>query len=103
MRQNRAGTSVRVRPVWAATEPIGEELKISARLLDAAGQQIAADDRVPVHFTYPTTAWTPGETVEDLYDLKLPDGAPPGPYRVLLILYRASDTSEVGRAEVAVP
>jgi hypothetical protein len=103
MRQNRAGTSVRVRPVWAATEPIHEELKVSARLLDSAGQQIAADDRVPVHFTYPMTAWTPGETVEDLYDLKLPDGAPQGPYRVLLILYRASDTSEVGRAEVAVP
>jgi hypothetical protein len=102
VRSTRGGSVVRVRPVWSAAAPIGEELKISARLLDPAGNVVVADDRVPVHFTYPTTAWVPGERVEDNYDLAVPAGAPARPYRVLLILYRAADGSEVGRTEVVV-
>lgn len=99
VRRTHAGAVVRVSPTWVATEPIQEELKVSARLLDAAGKQVFQDDRVPVHFTYPTTAWAPGEIVRDNYDLALPAGAAAGAYRVLLILYRAADGSEVGRVE----
>jgi hypothetical protein len=100
--QTHAGTVVRVRPTWAASTPVSEELKVSARLVDGAGQVIAANDRAPVHFTYPTTAWAQGETVEDYYELSAPPG---GPYRAQLILYRAADGSEVGRveADVAAP
>jgi len=53
-----------------------------------------------VHNTYPTRAWQPGETVADSYDLPLPREASPGPYGLLVILYRAADGSEVGRAEL---
>ncbi len=100
VRQPRSGPTVRLRVTWAAAAPVAEELKVSARLLDGAGNVLTADDRVPVHFAYPTTAWTPGETVDDVYDLTPPTAAPPGPYGVLLILYRAADGSEVGRAEL---
>ena len=55
---------------------------------------------MPVHFTYPTTAWTPGELVRDSYDLALPPNAPAGLYTILLILYRASDGGEVGRVQL---
>jgi hypothetical protein len=58
------------------------------------------DDRVPVHFTYPTTTWVPGERVMDVYDLPLPAGAPGGDFSPLLILYRAADGSEVGRVQL---
>jgi hypothetical protein len=77
---------------------VAEELKVSARLLDAWGEVAAAVDGVPVHFTYPTTAWVPGETVDDCYDLYLEGGKSPGEYGGLVILYRAADGSEVGRA-----
>jgi len=100
VRQTHAGPVIRVAPTWAATAPLGEELKVSARLLDAAGKQLGQDDRVPVHFAYPTTAWVVGEPVRDSYDLALPPSAPAGPYRVLLIWYRAADGGEVGRVEV---
>jgi len=76
---------------------------VSARLLDPAGQVVVADDRVPVHFAYPTNAWAPGELVHDLYDLPVPADAPAGPYTILLILYRAADGSEVGRATMPAP
>ncbi len=100
VQQPRSGSVVRLTLVWAATAPVSEALKVSARLLDGAGNVLAADDRVPVHFAYPTTAWAPGEPVTDVYDLAVPPLAPPDPYRVLLILYRAADGSEVGRAEL---
>ena len=61
VRHPHAGPVVRLALTWAAAQPISEELKVSARLVDAAGNVLVADDRVPVNFTYPTTAWVPGE------------------------------------------
>ena len=100
VRHPRGKPVARLTLTWVATRPVDEGLKISARLLDQAGQVVVADDRVPVHFAYPTTAWVPGEEVVDVYDLALPDNMPAGSYGVLLILYRAADGSEVGRVEL---
>lgn len=89
---------LRLTLTWQATAPLARELKVSARLLDAAGQPVAQADAVPVHFAYPTTAWRPGEFIADVYDLALPDGLPPGKYTPLLILYDpAQGAAEVGR------
>ncbi len=100
IRRRHAGPIVRVSPTWSAATPIADELKVSARLLDATGAQLAQSDRVPVHFAYPTPAWVVGETVRDNYDLPLPATTPAGPLRVLLIIYRATDGGEIGRVEV---
>lgn len=100
VRTTHAGPVVRLTLSWVPAAPITEELKVSARLVGESGQVVAADDQVPVHFAYPTTAWVAGERIQDVYDLPLPPGAPAGPYGVLLILYRAADASEVGRIEL---
>lgn len=100
VRKTHSGPLVRLHLEWAATRPITEELKVSARLLDPSGVVLAANDRVPVHFAYPTTAWVPGEIVNDVYDLQVPAGAPPGPYGLSVILYEASSGSEVARVEL---
>ena len=100
VRHPHAGPVVRLALTWVAQQPIREELKVSARLVDAAGNVLVADDRVPVHFAYPTTAWVPGEPVMDVYDLPLPAGAPDGAFSPLLILYRAADGGEVGRMQL---
>jgi hypothetical protein len=81
---------------WTAERTPGEELKVSARLLDEAGQLVASEDMAPVWFTYPTTAWAPGETVDDIVDVRLKPADAPGVYTPLVILYRAADGSEVG-------
>jgi hypothetical protein len=99
VRQTHAGPVVRIIPTWVATAPIKEELKVSARLLDTSGRQLVQDDRVPVHFSYPTTAWAVGEPVRDGYDLALPSLAVAASYHVLLIWYRAADGTELGRME----
>jgi hypothetical protein len=97
LRQSHAGPLARLHLTWTATRPVTEELKVSARLLDRSGNVLVAEDLVPVHFAYPTTAWVPGESVDDSYDLPFSASAPAGLYDLLVILYRASDGSEVGR------
>ena len=89
---------LRLTLTWQVTAPLTRELKVSARLLDAAGQPVAQTDAVPVHFAYPTTAWRPGEFITDVYDLALPAGLPPGVYNPLVILYDPTQgAAEVGR------
>ena len=69
----------------------------NGRLLDSAGEVVASQDAVPVHWAYPTTAWRPGETAIDSYDFALPPGVAPDALSPLVILYRATDGEEVGR------
>ncbi len=78
-------------------QPVGEALKVSARLLGPDGDVVAATDAVPVHWAYPTTAWRAGETVLDIYDFALPADVDLATLTPLLILYRAADGAEVGR------
>ena len=93
---------VRMTFYWQPSQPIEHNLKVSMRLLDAAGNAQTAVDAVPVHFAYPTTAWRPGEVIADVFDLVLPAAAPPGSYTPLIIWYDpAQNAAEVGR--VALP
>jgi Protein of unknown function (DUF2723) len=92
---------VRVTVTWTASVPVSEALKVSARLMRPGNDApLVANDQAPVHFAYPTTDWVTGQPVQDVYDLALPTPTPPGNYKVLLILYRAADGKEVGRAEL---
>lgn len=88
---------LRLQLAWQVDAPVGEELKVSARLLDASGEIVASQDAVPVHWAYPTTAWRPGETVIDAYDFVLPADIDPSTLTPLVILYRSANGEEVGR------
>ncbi len=98
VKRARSGRVVRLTVHWRAEAPIEERLKASARLATPADDKVVAADKEPVHFAYPTTAWLPGEVVQDVYDLRVPPAVSGGTYEVLLILYRAADGSELGRA-----
>ncbi len=88
---------VRLMPVWQVVQSPPVDLKVSARLLDAAGNVAAVTDAVPVHFAYPTSRWKAGEIIADGYDLQLPAGAT-GEFTPLIILYDpANGAAEVGR------
>ncbi len=91
----------RLRLWWRASEGLEEPYKISARLLDAQDRHVSAADAEPVGGIYPTTAWRPGEVVQDAYEIPLPSGLPPGQYRPLVIVYEPDTGSERGRVELA--
>ncbi|MFC2036367.1 protein O-mannosyl-transferase family [Chloroflexota bacterium] len=90
----------RLRLWWKAPEGLEEPLKISARVVDAAGVVVAATDAEPVSGAYPSAVWRPGEVVADVYEIPLPAGLPPGEYTPLIIVYEPDTGSERGRAEL---
>ena len=92
--------TVRLTLHWQVLAPVGADYKVSARLLDGEGNQVAQIDGVPVHNTYPTSRWKAGETIADVYDLAVPPDTPSGQYRLLVILYEPDTLAEVGRAEL---
>ncbi len=88
---------VRLSLMWQVGGAPPADLKVSARLLNAAGDIAAVTDAVPVHFAYPTSRWKTGEAIADVYDLQLPAGAT-GEFTPLIILYDpANGATEVGR------
>jgi hypothetical protein len=91
----------RLRLWWRAPEGLQEPFKVSARLLGADGQVVAATDAEPVGFAYPTTAWRAGEVVVDAYEIPLPAGLAPGQYTPLVIVYDPATGGERGRAQLA--
>ncbi|MCD6289412.1 MAG: DUF2723 domain-containing protein [Anaerolineae bacterium] len=102
LRRRRSGRLARLTVHWRAAGRIEERLKISARLATATNDKVAMADSEPVHNAYPTTSWLPGEVVQDVYDLRVPPSVPAGEYEVLLILYRAANGREIGRANLGV-
>jgi hypothetical protein len=86
----------RVTVAWRVEEAVTETLQVSARLVGDDGAVHYQNDEVPLDNAYPTTLWRPGEVILDTYSFP---PAPPGA-RYLLVLYRAADGSEVGRAEM---
>ena len=94
----RDGNRLRLTLYWKPVGHLPTSLKVSARLLDAAGKMVAQQDSLPVHNAYPTTAWRAGEVIRDVHDLLLPEG-PGVAARVLVIAYDPSDLHEMGRLE----
>ena len=89
---------VRLTLIWQAQAALTRSLKFSVRLLDRHQQLVSQADAVPVHFTYPTNRWRPGELVSDVYDLPLPPDLAEGEYTPLIILYDpAGGAAELSR------
>jgi hypothetical protein len=89
---------VRVQLTWQPTAPISDDWKVSARLLDG-DRLLAQRDDWPVHNAYHTQYWRAGETIRDVYDLRVPADMSAGALRVLLVVYRADSGAEVGRID----
>ncbi|HNS50675.1 MAG TPA: DUF2723 domain-containing protein [Anaerolineae bacterium] len=85
---------------WRAPQGVDRPFKVSARLVDAQGDLGAAVDGEPVAWTYPATAWRPGEVVADAYEIPWHAGAAPGHYTPLVILYDPTGGQELGRVEL---
>jgi hypothetical protein len=104
------GPALRTSLYWQPTAELPRILKVSVRLLDAAGNPLAYPDgspatvdEYPLRQVAPTTTWLPGETVRDVYTLNLPPGVQSQPVTLQVILYDAETVAEVGRWETALP
>src|SRR5205823_5685230 len=73
----RPGDEAVVTLDWQALQATTRSYHVFVHLLDPQNHVVAQWDGVPRDWTYPTSAWLPGEYVVDTYRLKLPPQTPP--------------------------
>jgi hypothetical protein len=83
----RAGESLKVYLYWQSSEAPPRDFTAFVHLLDGSGILRAQSDSAPRNGTYPTSIWTPGETILDSHTLTLPQDTPPGAYRLEIGMY----------------
>jgi len=85
---------------------------IFVHLRNAAGKTVAQGDGPPADGHWPTSLWPPDVTIQDTHTIAIPDGLPPGIYRLVTGLYdRATGNrlplegggDEVVLTEIALP
>lgn len=89
-RLERDGPQASLVLYWRARQPVTKDYTIFVHLLDGAGAIVAQADSPPVAGRYPTTAWQPGEVVQDVHLLPLSGGGEPPGMRIAVGLYDPS-------------
>ena len=85
---------------WRAKAVVENDYTVFVHLVDQGGKLWGQGDSVPVRGMYPTSAWLPGQSVEDRHVIQVDPGVPPGSYRVLVGLY---DPATLERLEAVGP
>ena len=96
----RPGDLLHLTLIWRCLAPVEVNYTVFTHLLDAGGQVHGQQDNPPVHGTYPTTLWVPGEIVVDGYPVPVDAGAPPGSYVLEVGMY---DPETMARLPVSDP
>ncbi len=81
------GETLRLALYWHVQAVVEENLKVFVHLFDPAGTLVAQTDGVPVDWSYPTTAWQPGEYIRDVHVIPLAGELPRGDYQVVAGMY----------------
>lgn len=71
---------------WEALRPLAEDYTVFVHILAPDGTPVGTADGPPRQGLYPTSAWQPGEQVEDYHAADIPEGA-----RIQIGLYRLED------------
>ena len=81
------GQTIRVALGWQGLRMMEQDYTISVQLVGPDGRLYGQMDAWPVQGTYPTSQWSPGQRVADSYRVGISSGAPPGRYRVGVVVY----------------
>jgi hypothetical protein len=91
---------------WESLAQTDIDYTVFVHLRNQADETVAQMDRPPAAGAYPTSLWTPGETIRDNLQIPLPEDLPPGRYDVVAGLYNVvtgTRLSIVGRTESSIP
>ena len=81
------GGQLPVTLTWQGLAEMDADYTVFVQVLDAADRLVGQVDAWPVQGTFPTSQWTPGQTISDPYLVQLDADLPPGDYRVHVGLY----------------
>jgi hypothetical protein len=85
------GGEVRLTLYWRAETHIAGRYVVFCHLLDETGRLRGQQDNPPRQGTFPTDAWTPGDTVIDAYRIPLAPDAPLGEALIEIGMYDPVD------------
>ncbi|MCO5245653.1 MAG: DUF2723 domain-containing protein [Anaerolineae bacterium] len=85
------GDTLTVDLYWQASQPVDADLTSFVQLLASSDEKVAQSDHQPGGVFYPSSMWRPGEMLLDRHELTIPADAAPGPYRLLIGLYRLTE------------
>jgi hypothetical protein len=90
-RLGREKDSVALTLIWRSERRMEADFKVFVHIFDpATGIPVAQDDAMPLHWTYPTSYWAPGETVTDEISISI-EGVPSGMYGLAVGVYDPAD------------
>jgi hypothetical protein len=67
---------------WQANAPIDTSYLVALRLVDGEGNEVDRASSLPADGLYPTTEWSAGEIVRDIYSFWIDPGLPDGEYGI---------------------
>ncbi|MBI4771570.1 MAG: hypothetical protein HY784_14455, partial [Chloroflexi bacterium] len=76
------GQTVVVTARWRGLRAMDADYTVFVHLLGPDGRVHGQVDAWPVQGTLPTSGWPPNETIDDRFEVRVPDDAPPGQYSV---------------------
>jgi len=76
--------TARVTLYWRADGAVKDFL-VRLPVVDPEGRLVAQKDEPPVRALYPASQWQRGEYVEDVHNLLIPPGSPPGRYALKIL------------------
>jgi hypothetical protein len=87
----KPGETIDVWLNWLVQQQIDESYTIFVHLIDGSNQLVAQQDYTPMGGAFPTFLWIPKwiatQTVNDPYQIKVPDNLPPGEYFIEAGMY----------------
>ena len=83
----KPGDSVQLTLYWQALANMETSYTVFTHLIDENERIMEQKDNFPVSGLYPTTEWTPGETIVDRYEIATSPEIPPGEYSIEIGLY----------------
>jgi hypothetical protein len=87
----KPGETIEVWLNWLTQQQVGESYTVFVHLIDGNNQLHAQQDYTPLGGAFPTQLWIPkwiaGQSVNDPYQIKVPDDLPPGEYFIESGLY----------------
>ena len=87
----KPGETIGVGLNWLAQQQVDESYTIFVHLIDGGNRLMAQRDYTPMGGAFPTQLWIPkwiaGQSVNDPYQIKVPDDLPPGEYFVETGIY----------------
>ncbi|MDX1415463.1 MAG: DUF2723 domain-containing protein [Candidatus Promineifilaceae bacterium] len=75
---------------WQTLSAMEEDYTVFLQVLDAQDRIVGQVDAWPLHGTYATSQWTPGEIIDDPHLIQLDSALPPGSYRLQVGWYLLS-------------